>query len=129
MRHALAAFESSVPAIPVHVVDRQSLAETLADLPAATRGFAEASGFDGAAGQLLAVPDAGGAISSILFGVANASEPGFAIGDLARKLPGGTFRIAGSGEEAGTCLRARLLPVREVSQARREETPRFDGRA
>jgi leucyl aminopeptidase len=100
VRHALAAFESSVPAIPVHVVDRQSLAETLADLPAATRGFAEASGFDGAAGQLLAVPEAGGAISSILFGVANASEPGFAIGDLARKLPGGTFRIAGSGEEA-----------------------------
>ncbi|MAB00244.1 MAG: leucyl aminopeptidase [Stappia sp.] len=97
MRHALAAFESSLPTVPVHVVDKQSLAETLADLPASVGGFAKASGFEAAVGQVLVVPDADGAIATVLFGVANATDPGFALGDLARKLPGGTFRIVGAG--------------------------------
>ena len=103
MRHALAAFESSIQAIPVHVVDKQSLAETLSGLPAVAGKFAEASGFDAAAGQVLVIPDSAGAVSAILFGVAKAAEPGFAIGDLARKLPGGTYRLVGigdAGEEA-----------------------------
>ena len=93
MRASLIAHSPDVAAIPVHAVDRDEAQTVLQGLGARAEAFAAASGFDGAAGQLLLVPDAEGALAAVLFGVANAAAPGFAVGDLASKLPGGDFRL------------------------------------
>lgn len=98
MRAALIAPSASTAAIPVHVVEQGTAPALLQSLGAPAQAFAAASGFDGSAGQLLLLPDADGALSAVLFGVANVAEPGFALGDLARKLPGGDFRLEISAE-------------------------------
>lgn len=98
MRASLIAHSADAVAIPVHAVDRDGTQATLQGLGARAEAFAAASGFDGTAGQLLLVPGAEGALEAVLFGVAKAADPGFAFGDLARKLPGGDFRLEIAGE-------------------------------
>ena len=98
MRASLIAHSADAVAIPVHAVDRDGTPATLQGLGARAEAFAAASGFDGTAGQLLLVPGAEGALEAVLFGVAKAADPGFAFGDLARKLPGGDFRLEIAGE-------------------------------
>jgi leucyl aminopeptidase len=98
MRSSLIAFDPASTAIPVHPVDKEGAAGLLPSFGEAARVYAEASGFEGTSGQLLLVPDAGGVPLAVLFGVAKDASP-LALGDLARKLPGGDYRLVCAPED------------------------------
>ncbi|WP_417772212.1 leucyl aminopeptidase family protein [Stappia sp.] len=102
MLTSLLAHDVSASTVTVCLVDKDRAASRLADLgPAAVR-FAEASGFDGGAGQLLAVPAPDGSFKAVLYGVASPGRPGFAAGDLPKKLAPGDYRLdLGDGGAAG----------------------------
>ncbi|WP_349359370.1 leucyl aminopeptidase family protein [Stappia sp.] len=93
MRSALLAPAPDQTAIPVHFVDTASTSARLADLGAEAEAWAAANGFDGAAGRLLIVPGEGLTARAVLFGVREPARPGFAAGELARKLPAGIYRF------------------------------------
>jgi len=93
VRSALLAPAPDQTAIPVHFVDTGSTSARLADLGAEAEAWAAANGFDGAAGRLLIVPGEGLTARAVLFGVKEPARPGFSAGELARKLPAGTYRF------------------------------------
>ena len=92
---------AAAQATPVFFVSgsgwRESLDAGPAGLPAAALAFAQASGFDGKAGQHCLLPGEGGAIAGVLFGVPAAqsrhADP-FLPGKLATLLPAGLYRFA-----------------------------------
>lgn len=80
------------PSLPVFGVTAQGLA----DLPDGARAFAQAAGFTGEAGKLLALPDHDGGIAGFLFGLP-ATGDGFAAGALPALLPaGGVVHLEGA---------------------------------
>ena len=93
MRSALIAHDAARSAIPVYFVDRSTLPDRFAMLGARAKAWAEANDYDGTAGRLLIVPDETLAPSAVLFGVKTSGMPGFAAGELARKLPPGLYRF------------------------------------
>ena len=79
-------------AIPLHAVS----AEDGFAIPDAARAWAEAHGYDGAAGQVLTVPGADGGIALALVGLGSdqARRRGrFHVGTAARALPPGVYRL------------------------------------
>jgi leucyl aminopeptidase len=76
--------------LPIHTV--RSGGE---GLPDAFRGWAEANGFKGDAGQVLTLPAADGRLAGALFGIGRDDGPyaGLAAATLARKLPAGTWHF------------------------------------
>ncbi len=79
-------------AIPLHVID----ADKLDAIPDAARAWAETQGFKGAAGSVLTIPDADGAVAMALVGQGSAKtrkRGRFAIAPAARKLPQGVYAI------------------------------------
>jgi len=80
-------------AIPLHIID----ADALDDMPKAARAWADKNGFQAAAGSVLTVPGADGAIAMALVG--NGTEKTrkrgrFFVGAAAMKLPEGIYDIA-----------------------------------
>ena len=110
---------SSVPIVPT---SRSRLRQTLDTLPVESRAYASATGFDGAPGAHLIVPNAKGAAAAVLFGLA---EPGatpldpMAFGKLASLLPRGRYRIADGAEapDAGAAGEV-TAPARRFSARR-----------
>jgi leucyl aminopeptidase len=109
LRQSLRAFDPALKPVPLHLVDKAGCAETLQRLGPDAGGWAAANGFEGAPGQLLVVPGEGGAALAALFGVADATDPGFAAGDLARKLPGGDYALRLEGKARQETLLAFAL--------------------
>ncbi|HSV03017.1 MAG TPA: leucyl aminopeptidase family protein [Phenylobacterium sp.] len=81
------------PAIPVRALLESETERALDAAPAAAKAYAAISEFKGKAGQVLAVPDADGALASVLFGLGAKPDP-MAFRALPAKLPAGTYRIA-----------------------------------
>jgi leucyl aminopeptidase len=98
MRSSLLAFDPALVTIPVHPVDRDGAAALLESLGDVARRFAAASAFDGTPGQVLLVPGGDGSPVAALCGTATDAQP-FALGDLARKLPAGDYRLVCAAEE------------------------------
>jgi len=84
-------------AVPLHALTEAQAAAAL-DADAFAAGLARTAEFRGKAGQLLAVPNAEGAVGRVLFGVGDGrNEAVFRA--LPAKLPAGVYRIAEAPEE------------------------------
>lgn len=86
---------SKAKTLPVIFVGEGDLAA--ANLPAPQRAWAEANGFSGQRGRLLALPEAGGALSGYLFGTgADAGRPALVAGLAGAALAEGIYRLEGA---------------------------------
>ena len=83
---------ADVAAIPVRALLESETGPALDAAPPAARTFAAISDFKGKAGQLLLVPGADGALTSVLFGLGASADP-MDFRTLAGKLPAGTYKI------------------------------------
>ena len=93
----LAFAEPTDTVIPVHVVAADAVDDALAKLSVEGQAWAEAQGFTGSLGQILTLPDAQGGLEQVLVGYGTAQKRArdrFHMGDVARKLPEGTYQIA-----------------------------------
>ncbi len=81
------------PVIPVHALLESETAVALDAMPAAAKAFSALNDFKGKVGQVLTVPDADGALASVLFGLGASRDP-MAFRTLAAKLPAGIYRIS-----------------------------------
>src|SRR5947209_5693272 len=108
----LAFVESTPHTIPIHFVTRDTWDKEKSAMSEATQNFASASGFEPKPARLLLLPREGGAISCVLFGLDKAetrtSDP-FLPGELATRLPAGTYRFANEPHDAGLAALAFLL--------------------
>ncbi len=99
-------------ALPIHVVTPDGLPARLEALGGPIAAFARANGFEGKAGQALAVPDATGAIAGALFGLGRRGEAArspFLPGKAASALPAGVWRFEGPLEDDGLAALAFAL--------------------
>ncbi len=83
--------DASAASVPIVGVTRDSLADYVAGLDPAARGWITATGFEGRAGDVCLVPDRDGSLQSVLFGQSE-SDP-LSPGQLATRLPDGTYRL------------------------------------
>ena len=84
-------------AIPLHVVEADGLNDALAELSAVQQNWTVTQGFKAGLGQVVAIPDADGAIAQVLvgYGTADSRARGrFHVGGIAAKLPDGVYQIA-----------------------------------
>jgi leucyl aminopeptidase len=93
--------KASRRSLPIHVVASDRLGD--ASLDAATTAWAEANGFSGESGRVLAVPGARGALAGALFGLGKRDDPFGALdfGMLARNLPEGDWHFASKIDDPG----------------------------
>ncbi|NNM73661.1 leucyl aminopeptidase family protein [Enterovirga aerilata] len=98
LHHAFAL--SGENAVPVRLTTEERWPALAAELDPIGRAYAEAIGFDGKAGSLAPVPDASGAVGSVLVGMGakDATDP-FDLARLATSLPEGTYRLADPPDE------------------------------
>lgn len=80
--------------VPVVVVAAGDWERTRRDLPADVQDWANANGFSGQPGRVLAVPAAKGQVKQFFAG-ADVSDP-FALGKLCRSLPPGAYAVSGA---------------------------------
>jgi leucyl aminopeptidase len=96
MPHPLLA-PADADARPIHLVTEEAWPAAAEGLPRLARGFAQAQGFKPAPGRHLVLPDEGGGIGGVLFGVdgpgAKRPDP-FLVGKLPTLLPEGAYRFA-----------------------------------
>ncbi len=116
-------------AIPIHAVRGEEDVATLEDLSPAARRWIETNAFKGAAKSHLLLADQSGALEAVLFGLGANSrgEPSgpdeLLLGDLARKLPAGVYRLGnGWRDPASAALAFGLGAYRfEAYKSRRNE--------
>ncbi|MEA2856154.1 MAG: leucyl aminopeptidase [Methylobacteriaceae bacterium] len=104
--------EPSADAIPVHFVTRDTWTGEEAQLSGAAQRFASASGFEPKPGRMLLLPGDEGGIARVLFALdtaeARTSDP-FLPGELATRLPAGTYRFANAPHDSELAALAFLL--------------------
>jgi leucyl aminopeptidase len=83
-------------ATPIHATDRALFAALSRKLPAATRQWLAATGFDGAPDTHALVPGADGRVAAVWAGVREAAHP-YALAALPSKLPAGRYRLGDDG--------------------------------
>ncbi len=101
IRSCMAVFaDDGAPAVPVHLVRSEADIEGLDGLSPQQRQWLAVCEFKAVRRSFVLVPAADGAVAAVLFGL-GAGETGepcgpgeFLVGDLAQKLPSGTYRIA-----------------------------------
>ncbi|MFT0893069.1 leucyl aminopeptidase family protein [Pseudochelatococcus sp. G4_1912] len=106
--HPLLITDPKSPAIHVYAVSPENWPETAQALDPLARSFATAQGHDATtsgpeSGKVILLPNAHGAIASVLFGVESASVPRpdpFLYGKLPELLPEGDYRLEGVPQEA-----------------------------
>jgi leucyl aminopeptidase len=111
-------------AIPIHFVTRDSWPKEEAELPERARNFGRASGFEPKAGRLLLVPGDDGAIGRVLFALESAgsrSADAFLPGELATRLPAGTYRFANAPHDPELAALAFLLASYRFSKYKPSE--------
>jgi len=90
--------DSDTPAIPLHVLAEDALDDWLKNQPEAVRAWVRASGFSGALGRALVIPDAAGAIALALAGYGNAETRArgrFHLAAIAASLPEACYALHG----------------------------------
>ncbi|MHB2166628.1 leucyl aminopeptidase family protein [Alsobacter sp. R-9] len=88
--------QAAAQAVPVHVVTASGWRDAASTVAAAAVAFADAQGYDGAAGKILALPGPDGSIAAWLFGADTTGTPNpFHAGRLATSLPAGVYRLEG----------------------------------
>ena len=100
--NAIVAMAGGEEAVPIHAVKAEALSLALGALGESERRFATAQGFKAEAGRVALLPDAGGGIGCVLFGLgaADSAERGpLLFGKLAPALPAGLYRLADGVEE------------------------------
>ena len=112
--------------IPIMLTSRSGLKRALDSLPAEARAYANAVGYDAAPGAHVIVPNAKGAASAVLFGVAEQGaeriDP-MAFGRLAIVLPRGRYRIAEGVEAPEHAEVAFLLSAYRFARYRKPKGP------
>ena len=114
---------SREPSIPIHAVTPADLAAGTLD--ARTLEWAGANDFKAKGGIILAVPDAHGALGSILFGLGGAdaaenSSP-LVAGKLSATLPEGCYRLAGGFPDPALSVLAWALGAYRFTRYRPSE--------
>ncbi len=84
------ATKSTVTLVPVAP---DAVEAWVADQPEPARGWLTATGFRATAGQVALVPDGAGAVAMAAVGI-DPEEPMWSYGNLCRRLPAGSYRIA-----------------------------------
>ncbi len=115
---------ASAAATPITFATTSTWESVKAGLSPAARQFAEASGFTGKAGKLLALPDAEGRIVQILFGLDDAGRPApdrFRAGQLPALLPAGTYRFDNAPQDARLAALAFALGSYRFNRYRKAE--------
>ncbi len=79
--------------LPLHVVDKQRLAEWLATQPQAVQAWIAAHRFDGSGGSALAWSDASGALAGAVIGIADIHDP-FSYAHAPKALPAADWQAA-----------------------------------
>ena len=87
---------SSTASVAITVVDRQAFQALAPKLPAPTRHWLAAVGFNGAPDSHALVPAADGKLGQVFAGVAHVSHP-FALSALPQALPEGRYHLADDG--------------------------------
>lgn len=103
----------------VHAVSSAEAERILTRLPPAHRAFAAATGFDGASGQILALPNDAGEIASVLVGTGDATDP-FALAALAN-LPGGDFALGDGWRDPSASALGLLLGLYRFDNYRKSK--------
>jgi leucyl aminopeptidase len=126
-----AAFADPTPdAVPIRFVTHESWPKEETEFPERARNFGRASKFEPKAGRLLLVPGDDGAISEVVFALGSAeardSDP-FLPGELATRLPAGTYRFANAPGDAAPAALAFLLASYRFGKYKRadKEGPRL----
>ncbi len=94
--------DAETTSLPIFIVAPETLAARLDEIGGPIAAFARANRFEAAAGSLLVVPDAAGAIAGALFGLGRRGDPArtpFLPGKLASSLPAGDWRFEGPLED------------------------------
>ncbi|SDB56107.1 leucyl aminopeptidase family protein [Bauldia litoralis] len=120
--------ETATSSTPIHAVTPASLGAFVAGPGAAAAGWIADSGFNaGAAGAILAIPDADGGRAAILFGLGEAAAPNPLIaGALSAALPAGTYRLeSGFDDPAMATLAFALGAYRFTRYRAGEPAPRL----
>lgn len=117
----------SKKAVPVLVVDDKSLAKATQEFLPAQKKWISTNGYAARPGDILAVPDEKGTVSSILFGL-DANATPLNAGALASKLPDGCYRLVMEGDRQlaalGIALGAyRFTRYREQKRSNAEFIP------
>jgi leucyl aminopeptidase len=112
-------------AIPITLTTKSGWLDERATLPEAARRFADSCGYSGKPGQYLAMPDASGAVSHVLFGLDEREGAGdrFRVGLLPGLLPEGTFRFAKAHSNARLATLAFALGSYRFARYRKGDTP------
>ena len=87
---------SSAASVAITVVDRQAFQALIPNLPAPTRHWLAAVGFNGAPDSHALVPAADGKLGQVFAGVAHVGHP-FALSTLPQALPEGRYHLADDG--------------------------------
>jgi leucyl aminopeptidase len=82
--------------VPLHIVDRASLAEHAAALEPAARRWLQTTGFTGAPDTHALLPAADGSLQAVWAGVRDGAHP-WALAALPKSLPAGHFHLAEPG--------------------------------
>jgi len=117
----------ATPAVPITFVTKATWDAISADLAEPARQFARSSGFVAKAGGYLALPDARGEISLVVFGLeeetAKFRDP-FRTGQLPGLLPPGVYRFANvAAEHAHLATLAFALGAYRFGRYRKSEAP------
>jgi leucyl aminopeptidase len=98
-------------AIPIHAVRAEELETLLQGMAERERCFAAAQNFKAEAGTHVLLPDGGGNIARVLFGLGgtDADRNPLLIGKLAAALPKGVYRLAGSHDDPALAALAFML--------------------
>ncbi|WP_031337839.1 M17 family metallopeptidase [Rhodopseudomonas sp. B29] len=114
------------PAVPISFVTKSTLEKVCAGLPEAAQRFARANGYSAKPGQMLALPDANGAVAHVLFGLdevgARSFDP-FRTGALPGLLPPGTYRFANAAPDDKLAVLAFALGTYRFGRYRKAEAP------
>ncbi len=116
--------EPSTDAIPIHFVTRETWGKEEAALAGPARAFAKASGFEPKAGRLLLLPAEDGTIARVLFGLDLAESrkaDAFLPGELATRLPAGTYRFGNAPHDVELAALAFLLASYRFGKYKKSE--------
>ncbi len=121
------AFEfAATPSTPISFVTKSTWQAIKSALPPHGQRFAESSGFEAKPGQYLALPDADGGVSHVLFGLENAEDPArdpFRPGQLPGLLPAGVYSFANAPHDTYLATLAFALGSYRFARYRKADRP------
>jgi leucyl aminopeptidase len=119
----------SPASIPVLLMSEKEWPSISGQLSTPAKAFADANGFQPKSGRILALPDAAGAIQTVLFGVGSdtgLAETPFLTGKLATDLPAGRYHLVGDLTNPETAYLGFLLGRYRFSRYKAGEDRRVE---